>query len=283
VISESAVLWRTARIVVTVSALVVLFVGLIDLSWPWQDLFRNLLFFFFFYLFSLWSVYRSQRNWRRLIFLAGLLLVGVTAGVSYAYPPVAEQMVRQATSAWLVGLSVVALCASWLILTWSRSAFPDGMGRLGISPDRLVVNVVIGAIVGGTLGLHLLLTTGLWSNGFRLHVPTWSVLTQAFCYYAGLYALGEELLFRGLLLPLLADDMSHGFWKATWKLTGLNLLVYLTLLAHSRNAVVALWLIVYHTLLILINSFLRYRQRSVIPCLACNITFAMCVVLVVGL
>ena len=282
VISQNAAIWRSARIVVTLSALMVLFAGLTDLAQPWRNLYCNLLLFCCFFLFALWFAYRSRTDWRRPILLAGLVLVGVTAVFSYTCPLVAGQVVSRATSAWLVGLGVVALCASWLVLVWSHSAFPDGMRRLGVSPDRLVVNAVIGAIAGGALGLHLALTTGLWPDAFRLHVPTWSMLTQAFCYFAGLYALGQELLFRGLLLPLLADEMSYGFWKATWSLTGLNVLIYITLLAPSQSVIVALWLIVYCTLLVLINAFLRHRLGSVIPCIVCTVTFSMCILFVVG-
>lgn len=274
-LSDNARLWRTILVVVALSALIVLLIGLLPLSKTWQDFFRVAASFSAFCLLPLWTIYRSQRNASQFTLVACLLFVGNAAVATLTRP---SSLGEGTVSSWPVGLAALIPLTSWLFLIWSHRANPDRVRQLGLVTNGWATNLVIGALAGGILSFHLLLTAGSTADKTFFHAPT---LLWAFCYSAGLQALGEELLFRGLSFPVLYEGLHNSFWKAVMKVSLLNLLVYLVLISQNPTPTIGLWIVGYRIVLGFIAILFRHRQRSLIPCLACNTVFSMFLILVI--
>lgn len=275
ILSDNARLWRTILAVVALSALVVLLIGLLPLSKTWQLFFRIAASFSVFCILSLWAMYRSQRNVSPFTLVACLLFVGNAAIATLTRPPSLGEGI---VSPWPVGLAVLIPLTSSLFLLWSHRKNPDRVGQLGLVTNGWATNLIIGALAGGILSFHLLLTAGSVAGRNFFHAPT---LIWAFCYSAGLQALGEELLFRGLSFPVLHEGLHNSFWKAVMKVSLLNFLVYLVLMSQNPTPMIGVWIVAYRAGLGFIAILLRHRQRSLIPCLACNIVFNMFLILVI--
>jgi hypothetical protein len=279
--SEKASLWRTIQVVAILSVLAVLLLSLADIPWPWQDLLRSIASFSVFCILPLWHVYRQQNHARRLILLTSVLFLAIAAIGSLTRPVPMQMAAAGARSPWPVGLSVLVLATSWLILAWSYRAFPSRMRQLGITPVGWILNLILGAAVGGILGFHLLLSADFLPGSKSLQMPAWPVAIWIICYYAGFQSMAEELLFRGLSLPILSEGLRHPFWKAAVYITFLNLLIYLVWIQYSWYAGIWFWLVAYRTILYLANAFLRQRQKSVLAGLTASVVFHLFVAAIV--
>jgi len=103
-----------------------------------------------------------------------------------------------------VGVAVPLL--TWPLLAWTHRRFPLASRRMGLIPDRWLVNLTMGAAAGAAMGLGLVLAAG-WRSGFGLpHPPALPALAWLLAYEAGLRAPGEELLFRGLVYRTLVGN-----------------------------------------------------------------------------
>ena len=107
--------------------------------------------------------------------------------------------------------------------------------------------------------------------------PSLAVLTWALFFRAGLTALGEELFFRGLGYQLLTNGSSRSVAIATAKLTVLNLPIYLIPIVGTQpqTLVTVVLLLVYGAAFSVVATFLRHRQQSLLPGLACNVVFSL--------
>jgi hypothetical protein len=137
-------------------------------------------------------------------------------------------------------------------------------------------------MVGGMLGIHLLFSADVLAGGRSLQTPTWPVLIWTFCSYAGLQALGEELIFRGLSLTVLSEGLHRPFWKAAVRVTFLNLLICLVWVPYSQYTGIWFGIVAYRTALAFASAFLRHRQQSVLPGLTANVLFSLFVAAIIS-
>jgi hypothetical protein len=279
--SENASLWRTIQVVTILSVLAVLLLSLAAIPWPWQDFLRSAASFSVFCILPLWHVYRQQNHAKRLILLTSVLFLAIAAIGSFTRPVPMQMAAEGARSPWPVGLSVLALATSWLILAWSYRAFPSRMRQLGITPAGWILNLILGVAVGGILGFHLLLSADFLPGSNFLQIPAWPVAIWTICYYGGFQSMAEELLFRGLSLPILSEGLHHPIWKAAVHITFLNLLIYLGWVPYDRYTGVWFWLMAYRTVLYLANAFLRQRQKSILAGLTASVVFHLFVAAIV--
>jgi hypothetical protein len=272
-ISENTRLWRTIQVITLLSVLAVLLISLAQLSWPWHDFLRMTASLSVFCALAFWYVYRRHNHAGRLTLLTFLLFTAIAAITAVTRPLPAEAANIGSISPWPVGISAIGLALSWIILASSYRAFPSRMRQLGVTPNNWILNLVMGTMVGGGLGIHLLLAADALAGGSYLRAPIWPVMIWTFCSYAGLQALSEELLFRGLSLTVLTEGLHRPFWKAVVGVTFLNLLVYLVLVPYGQYTGIWFAIVVYRTTLSWASSFLRHRQKSVLPGLVANVLF----------
>jgi hypothetical protein len=266
--AENILIWRVVLILLGSSTLTALLIGLLPLPGPWQDFLRTAVSFSLFCVFALWSIYRSENKARQITLVLGLLFVGSAAIAAFTRPLPAGS---GTSPPWPLGLAILIPIFSGFALAWSHRVSPAGTRSLGLIAEGWFVSLIAGAAAGGALGLHLWLTSGVAPNRELFDLPR---LIWALCYYIGLQALGEELLFRGLSFPLLSQRLHNGLWTAVAKVVILNLLVYLALVPQSSNMVIGLWIVVYRVALALTALLFRYWHRSLVSCLAANVVFS---------
>jgi len=271
--------WRAVQIAVAGGTLALALGRLVFPSWPWYDLLYLALFGSLFWMLPLWKVLRGQQNVAAALDRTGVAYLLLLAAILLAYVTRPDLSAPPAGGApvSLVPLLAVAIPAlTWPILRRIRRAFPLPVAGLGLVGERWASNLLIGALAGCALGLHLLLAASLIPDLAPPARPPLAALVWVLCYQAGLMGLGQELLLRGLAYEALFSDGSGSFAAVVVKITLLNLLALLALaLAIDATLLAALWLLAYGGLLAAVATVLRHRQRSLLPGIAAVVVFNM--------
>ena len=271
-------IWRAVQIAVAGGTLALALGRLAFPSWPWYDLLYLALFGSLFWILPLWKVLRGQQSIAAALDRAGVAYLLLLAAILLAYvtrpdlsaPPAGG--VPASLVPLLLALAIPAL--TWPILRRIRRAFPLPAAGLGLVGERWASNLLIGALAGCALGLHLLLTASLIPGLAPPARPPLAALVWVLCYQAGLMGLGQELLLRGLAYEALFSDGSGSFAAVVGKITLLNLLALLALaLAIDATLLATLWLLAYGGLLAAVATVLRHRQRSLLPGIAAVVVF----------
>lgn len=272
-INEHIRLWRLIQFVVIVSTAAVFLVSFLPLAAPWGNVLHYSLTFAFFLAFTLWSVCRSEVGSPRIFFFTYLLFVGaaVIAGFTSNIP--AAGTTRPVLPPWPGQFVYLLPLMAWFVLIWSWKQFPALMSHLGFFPDRWVLNIIVGAASGGSLGFHFLLAAYLFSGLSSNNLLSLSVFSWTLFFRLGLGALGEEFLLRGMAFPLLFEKSDHSFWKAAWQIAVLNVMIYIVPILNIPGTFWGLWMMIYLVVFSFISTLLRFRHGSLFACIACNITF----------
>lgn len=267
--------WRAAEVAIAAATLAMLAGTQLFPEWPWHGMFRVVVFIGVLWLLPLWSIMRERTGITSIVSRLGAasLLLLVASAIAFITAPRGAE--EQAWTSTLPILVVPGL--TWSLLVLLQRRYPISTRILGVTGDRWPVNLVIGIAAGLVLGLHLVLTTFAYP-GLRVQPPPGlAVLTWALCFRAGLTALGEELFFRGLGYQLLTNGSSRSVAIATAKLTVLNLPIYLIPIvgAQPQTLVTVVLILVYGAAFSVVATFLRHRQHSLLPGLACNVVFSL--------
>lgn len=278
IVQENVRLWRGLQSLVVLSTLALMVVSFLRPSQPWRDILHTACCSCLFLGFSLWTALRSEKHSIAYAGLATVLLVGaaVVGRLLYGGPRRDPHVVQDL---WTLGGSL-SMLSSWGLLVWAYRRCREGVERLGVTTERWAGNALLGGTIGAALGAHLMVAgqfAGL-ENGNR---PCWAVIAWQVSFWIGLKGLGEELLLRGLGFRLLRVGLGRSFWAAAVPLTIFNLLPYLVISSPIANRPAGIWVLPYVALMALVNVALREWRRSLIPCLACNVSFR--VVLLIGL
>jgi len=81
---------------------------------------------------------------------------------------------------------------------------------------------------------------------------------------------GEELIFRGAILQILLNRRLKGFWSAISISLPLNLAMYVVTMPSIRSPGMLAILLLGPSMMIIVNSALYLRRRTLVPPLICN-------------
>jgi hypothetical protein len=130
----------------------------------------------------------------------------------------------------------------------------------------------LGAATGAGLGLHLWFVTSLVPDRPAPALPGGAVLAWVLAW-AALRAPGEELLFRGVGFASL-EAMERGpLIRTAARLALVNLFVYVA--PGAADPVFWLLTLPYAAVVAGATTFLRARDGSLDPAIACNFVFAL--------
>jgi hypothetical protein len=146
--------------------------------------------------------------------------------------------------------------------------------------ERWKVNVFLGITLGAALGFHFLLTTSFLQRGVTLRTVAWPYLFWTLCYQVGLRALGEELLFRGVIFSLFFDEARWSFGRGMLMIVLLDLIAYASLASRSHDLRLGIFILAYRAVLGFLNVFLRAQQNSLIPGWVGNVVFGLAIAVV---
>lgn len=244
-------------------------------AWPWHGLLRTILLTSVLWLFPLWFIFRSASS-RAVAFshmVAAALLLAAAAGIAYSVTPQ-----RLATAPWYGFLPILLVpVITWGLLYALRLRYPIASRLFGLSARRWPTDLVLGVMAGLVLGLHLVITSSSLPGASSHPSPGLAVLVWALVFRAGFGALGEELFLRGMGYGLLPTSTPRDAMISTLKLALLSLLVFVIpiLEARTESLTAVAMLLAYGAVLAVVAGFLRYRQQSVLPCIACNVVFSL--------
>jgi hypothetical protein len=271
--AENLRLWRTLQSLVILSSVLFLGVDILPADWRSLELPWLLASVVVYFLITALFVLRNL-NIRKIYLALGFTLLAVMVFVAWYTSPSPFGASQQTQADWLVLVSPVILAGSAFLLANAERIIPDQLNRLGLNFKNLPYNFLLGVLAGGTLALHLLVTTLYVPNVSHNSWTNWRLVFWTVVVQAGLVSLGEELLFRGVGFSLLDVDLNLNFWQVAAQITLLNSLVYLVQILHSPNLIIGLLILFYRATLSLINVYLRYRQDSLIPCWTSNLIFS---------
>jgi hypothetical protein len=270
---ENTRLWRLGQVLILLSALAVFWVTLLRLPPLWQNLLRTALTWAPFLTFFIWVQYRGEKPGLRYFILVYLAFAGL-CGLSAFFDPRVPGGISRILPFWTVIASLVIPVLSWMLMIPAIRNFPHKAKRIGLHTNEWLPNALIGVLSGSALALHLLYTTSLLppTAVARLEFSR-SALFWSFSLLAGLWVPGEEIMSRGLAFRLLHQEAHNSFGNTTLRITLLNVLFYLVLALQTPSITLGVVTIVYRTALSLINVFLFYRRKSLVPCMASNLVF----------
>lgn len=279
IMRENVGLWRGLQSLVVLSALALMVVSFLRPSQPWRDIISTACSSCLFIGFSLWAALRPEKHSIAYAGLATLLLVGaaVVGGLLHHSPGRDRDVVADLRTLG-GGLSMLS---SWALLVWAYGRPREAVEQLGVTTERWAGNALLGVIVGAALGAHLMLAGQFAGLEYGIR-PRWAIVVWQVSFWVGLKGLGEELLLRGLGFRLLRVGLGRSFWAAAVPLTMLNLLPYLVTSSPIANGPAGIWVLPYIALIALLNVALREWRRSLIPCLACNVSFRLVVLIGLG-
>jgi hypothetical protein len=285
---RNALLWRVSQLGVAGAALLILLleppIGHVVFPVAGAALLVLVL-----WLPPLWYIFGSRDRRQQILSTVwtSLLLVG---SVVASYWPLLFRPAGRAVgmTILLIATSLALAAASWLLLLWILRNNPAQASKLGITSRDWRVNIAIGLAAGSALGFHLLLTGSMFPARHLMGTPVLAPTVWLLCYYLGPRLLGEELLFRGLGVALLSGPAGEHTVRITVRIALVNLYLYLVPIAWLQNAAqpatmsvqVWAWSLVYYALLALTTTALRIRQGSLVPGLACNVVFSLCMAVV---
>ncbi len=277
--AENLRLWRNLQSLVILSSVLFLGVDLLPGGWPSFEVPWVMATGVIYFLITAWFVLRNQNIRKLYLSLGFILLVAMAMLGWYTFPApafLAEPIGngQAAGAGGLVLFSPLILVGSAILLAGALKVVPDQINRLGLKVKNLPDNVFLGTLGGGTLALHLLVTTLYVPSISHTSWSDWRLILWTVVIQAGLVSLGEELLFRGVGFSLLSVELNLNFWQVAAQITFLNSLVYLVQILHSPNLVFGLLILFYRAVLSLGNVYLRFRQDSLIPCWTSNLVFS---------
>lgn len=225
--------------------------------------------------FSLYLAVGAWANgppgWGRVLIFScvyAVLLTGILLGVV---------AIQQATS------SAVPYPTSGLVLAWAMMMVA-GWGALGYGlmkhPSEALDHGIpwpwwLRAVLWGVLGgVFVTLYLGLSAqfSGLALtplQTPTLFLIHQL-VYTLGIRCAGEELLFRGAIFHVLHERRGKGFWFATLVSLPLNLAIYVATMPSVQSPAMMAILLLAPCVMVVANSALYLRQRSLVSPLISN-------------
>lgn len=267
--------WRWLQLLVLVCGLLIAFYTLLPPSWPLQQTVFLLLFAPLLLITGLEPFIRATGRPSLLIGLIAFVYVILALAAAVLNP--AESPLGLFLPRWTFWLILIIPLISWGILLRLFHASPSQARQYSLRTKPVLVNLFIGAGLGVATVLHMFLVANFIPH---VEIPTFQlsgdVLLWNFCILAGIVVPAEELIFRGAAFSILYDELNSHFGDAVARITALNVLIYLVIIAasHTVQPFVLLSLL-YRGALSVICLFLVMRRRSLLPCMLANLIFSL--------
>ena len=261
--------WRAALFAVVCSLLLAIFVRNLSVAPQIRLLLVDGAAFSLYLTVGAWA--NGPPGWRRVLVFSCAYLVLVTGILLGAV------IIQRATSApdsySKVGLALswaMMIVPSWVILGYGLLRHPsEALGRgLGAA---WWLRAVLWGLFGGVFVTVYLGLSAYFSGLFltRLQMPT-LLFAHQLVYVLGIRCAGEELLFRGAVFQILHERRGKGFWAATMVSLPLNLGIYVATMPSFRSPAMLAVLLLAPSVMIVTNSALYLRQRSLVSPLVSN-------------
>lgn len=267
--------WRWLQLLVLICGLLIAFYSLLPPSWPLQQAVYLLLFAPLLILTGLQPFIQVSTRRYLVIGLISFIYIVLTLAAAVLNP--ADQASVLFLPSWAIWLSLAFPILSWSILFRLFHTSPAQSRQYSLRAKPILANAVIGAGVGMAAVLHFYLIA-YFIPGFQIppFLSSGEHLLWSFCVLAGLVVPAEELVFRGAGFSILYDELNYRFSDAVVRITAINLLVYLVIIA-SRQAVepFTLFSLVYRAGLSAVSLYLVLRRRSLLPCILANLIFSL--------
>jgi hypothetical protein len=262
--------WRAALFAVACSLLLAIFVRNLSVVPQIRGLLVDGAAFSLYLTVGAWA--NGPPGWRRVlvyccvyaILVAGILLGAVIIQRATSIP---EPYSR-------VGLALswaMMIIPSWVILGYGLLRHPSEVLGRGLGAVWWLKAVFWGLFGGVFVTLYLGLSA--YFSGLvltRLQMPT-LLFAHQLVYVLGIRCAGEELLFRGAVFQILHESRGRGFWAAAMVSLPLNLAIYVVTIPSIRSPAMLAVLLLAPSVMIVANSALYLRQRSLISPLISNV------------
>lgn len=267
--------WRWLQLLVLICGMLIALYSILPPGWPLQQTVYLLLFAPLLLLAGLEPF--IQASGRRSLATGLVSFVYAVLALAAAVLNPAENAVGQILPGWSFWLSLIIPVVSWGILLRLFLASPSQARQYSLRTKPVFVNLLIGVGLGLAAVLHLFLVSHFIpavkfpGNQFSGDVLLWS-----FCVLAGIVVPAEELTFRGAAFSILYDELNSQFTEAVVRITALNMLVYLVIIASSHMVQPFVLLsLLYRAGLSVVCLFLVLRRRSLLPGMLANLIFSL--------
>jgi membrane protease YdiL (CAAX protease family) len=266
--------WRWLQLLVLICGLLIALYTLLPPSWPLQP---AVYLFLFAPLLLLAGLQPFIHATRRPDLLTGVIsfvyiILSLAAAILNPAGPAGDLLLPD----WSIWFSLAIPVLSWGILIWLFLAVPAQSRQYRLRFRPVFVNLIIGIGVGLATVLHMYLVSyfipAVEFPKIQFSDPG---LLWSFCVLAGIVVPAEELIFRGAAFSILYDELNLRFSDVVVRITAINLLVYLVIVASSQMVQPFVLLsLIYRAGLSACCLFLVLRRRSLAPALLANLIFS---------
>ncbi len=267
--------WRWLQLLVLICGLVIALYSILPPSWPLQQTVYLLIFTPLLLLAGLEPFIQAAGKRSLVIVLVSLVYVILALAAAVLNP--AESAVETILPGWTFWLILIVPMVSWGILLRLFRASPAQTRQYSLRNKPVFPNLFIGVSLGAAAVLHLFLVSHfIPAVEFPSIQLDGKALLWSFCVLAGIVVPAEELIFRGAAFSILYDELNSLFTDAVVRITALNMLVYLVIIASSHMVQPFILLsLLYRAGLSVVCLFLVMRRRSLLPCMLANLIFSL--------
>lgn len=267
--------WRWLQLLTLACGLLIAIYSLLPQRWPFHEIVPFLLFAPMLILTGLQPFIYA---YRKPFLITGILalvyiILAITAGVLNPFPPEVKYILPD----WANWFSLIILLVSWGILLRLILNSPTQARQYSLRSAPILSNLLIGVACGVGLALHLYLVAY-----FIVDVTFPPVLFApkgiiwAFSILIGIVVPAEELIFRGAAFSILYDELNTRFSDTVLRITSLDVLIYLVILASNQSVLpLALLMLLYRAGLSAGTLYLVLHRRSLLPAMVANLIFSL--------
>lgn len=267
--------WRGLQLLTLGVGLLIAIYSLFPQHWPIQQAVPLLMFAPLLLMAGLQPfIFATRRpNLVTAVMAVVFILLALAAGLLHPLSPAKHRLLPE----WSAWLSLLIPLISWMILIRLILNSRAQARHYSLRTSSFVMNGLIGLACGAGLALHLFLV-GYYVTGATFPAAMFdreSILWMV-SILIGIVVPAEEIIFRGAAFSTLYDELNTRFSDAVWRITSLDVLVYLVILAISKpDLPFALLTLLYRAGLSAISLYLVQRRRSLLPAMMANLAFSL--------
>jgi hypothetical protein len=262
--------WRAALFAVACSLLLAIFIRNLSVVPQIRGLLVDGAAFSLYLTVGAWA--NGPPGWWRVLIFSCVYVVLVTGILLGAVVIQRATAVPDSYSKLSLALSwAMMIIPSWVILGYGLLKHPSEALGHGLRGAWWLRAVLWGLLGGVFVTLYLGLSA--YFSGLvltRLQIPA-LLFAHQLVYVLGIRCAGEEFLFRGAIFQILHESRGRGFWAAAMISLPLNLAIYVVTIPSVRSPAMLAVLMLAPSVMIVANSALYLRQRSLVSPLISNV------------